>query len=118
MGLSTCDNIKVIQNLQDQPSLPAADLKIEFDKGANLVKEYINNTLIDELDTFIATTNTSISNKQNKVEGVYDNNIGCLAGMSLNIKTELDGKQKIITSGTAAKEDANGNDGDIYLRHS
>jgi hypothetical protein len=51
-----------IQALSDKPNeiegLTADQLKAKFDKGANDIKDYINDTLIDELDTSITDIDT------------------------------------------------------------
>lgn len=47
-------DLNVIQKLDDEPNdvggLSAAELKAKFDEGTNAVKEYINNTLLAELE--------------------------------------------------------------------
>lgn len=60
-----------IQALSDKPNeiegLTADQLKAKFDKGANDIKDYINDTLIDELDTSITdidTAQTDINNAE------------------------------------------------------
>lgn len=44
------------QNLPDQPTLTASQLKTAWDKPANDIKAYINNTLIDEVEDGYETT--------------------------------------------------------------
>lgn len=39
-----------IQSLPDQPSISASELKAKFDKTGADIKEYINNTLTEEID--------------------------------------------------------------------
>lgn len=48
-------NLNIHQSLPDQPPLNAADLKKEWDKPANIIKEYINYTLIPSLNGVLET---------------------------------------------------------------
>lgn len=60
MGLTKCESdLDVIAKLPDTPMSPeydAARLKEEFDKAPNMLKEYINSTLIPEIDEAIASS--------------------------------------------------------------
>jgi hypothetical protein len=55
-----------IQSLPDQPSISASELKAKFDKTGADIKEYINNTLTEEIDT-------ELGNKANS-NNVYNKN--------------------------------------------
>lgn len=44
-------DVNAHQNLDNQPSLSASELKTAWDKPANDIKNYINNTLIEDLQT-------------------------------------------------------------------
>ena len=52
------ENLNIIQGLPDQPAKTAQELKQDFDRAANLIKTYLNGTLLTEL-------NTAITNLQN-----------------------------------------------------
>lgn len=58
MGLTKCTtDLNVIAGLPDAPMSPeytAQSLKEEFDKAPNMLKEYINDTLIPEVETAIS----------------------------------------------------------------
>lgn len=43
-------NVKAVSALPDKPSLSADALKAEFDKGAEIIKTFLNETLIPELE--------------------------------------------------------------------
>ena len=138
MGLTECTaNVNNIALLDDAPALSAAELKAKFDAAGTDIKTYLNNTLIDELDTALATIPSVINNlttggttaalsaeqgktlntnKQNKVTNVSDTEISYLNGVTSAIQTQLNNKQKTISYGTSAP--SGGTSGDIYLRYS
>lgn len=49
-------NVNIIQSLSDKPTQEASQLKSEFDKGSNLIKTYINETLTGEIETLVSTS--------------------------------------------------------------
>ena len=49
-------NLNVHQSLPDKPTLPAEELKAEFDKASIALKEYINEILTEEIETLINNT--------------------------------------------------------------
>ncbi len=53
-------NLNIHQSLADQPALLAEDLKKEWDKPANIIKEYINETLIPKLTDVLETEVTDL----------------------------------------------------------
>lgn len=61
-------NLNAIQSLPDQPTLTADELKAEFDKSANLIKEYLNDTLLSELNTLL----TNLQNKDITLESAIN----------------------------------------------
>lgn len=62
-------NLNIHQSLPDKPALTADELKEEFDKAGNLIKEYLNGTLIVELNGIIS----SLQNKDISVDGTISN---------------------------------------------
>lgn len=50
-----------ISALPDKPTLTASELKAKFDKVGSDLKDYINDTLTEELDTTLATKVTSVA---------------------------------------------------------
>lgn len=56
-----------IQSLPDQPSISASELKAKFDKTGAEIKEYMNNTLTEEIDLELANKANS-NNTYNKTE--------------------------------------------------
>lgn len=47
------ENLNIISSLPDKPTKSADELKADFDKGVNLIKNYINNILIPQLESGI-----------------------------------------------------------------
>ncbi len=43
-------NLNIHQSLPDQPALAATDLKKEWDRPANIIKDYLNQTLVPSLN--------------------------------------------------------------------
>lgn len=60
------ENLNIHQSLPDQPPLPAQELKKEWDKPANLIKEYINQTLVKSLNKVLDEEITEIKEKLKK----------------------------------------------------
>lgn len=56
-------NLNIHQSLPDQPALSASDLKKEWDKPANIIKDYLNQTLIPSLNQVL----------ENEVSGLKEN---------------------------------------------
>ena len=109
------DNLNIIQSLPNKPTLEAETLKAEFDKAANLIKDYINNTLTEETETLvqdsISAAKTPIENSLTNIS--TDKALSALQGK--NLKDEVDTKQKLIGYGTDTP--TGGNDGDIYIQY-
>lgn len=60
MALTTFDkDMNIIAALDDEPNdvggLSAAELKAKFDEGGVSLKDYINNTLLTEIESTLAT---------------------------------------------------------------
>ncbi len=94
-------NLNNIQALHDKPNtadgLTADELKEKFDKAGNDIKDYINNTLTDELDNKFSNeyTKAEINNMFNGLSSTY---------------------QSKITCGTSTP--TGGSNGDIYIKYS
>ena len=108
------DNLNIIQSLPNKPTLEPDELKAEFDKAVNLIKEYLNKVLTPEVEELIqneiATAKTPIENSLTSTS--ITKALSALQGNIL--KMELDAKQKKITYGTTIP--TGGSDGDIYIQ--
>lgn len=61
------ENVELVQTLADKPSISSNDLKKVFDRGNKIIKEYINYTLVPEINgsrvEVINNLNTSSTTK-------------------------------------------------------
>jgi hypothetical protein len=65
-------DVNAHQNLADQPALSSTQLKQAWDKPANDIKNYINNTLVDAIDEAIETITASIDTAiTTKLQAIY-----------------------------------------------
>lgn len=80
-------DLAVIAKLPDSPTETAASLKAKFDQGPRAIGDYLNKTLLPELDEVLTAIDEAVA--------------------------LIDGKQDRITVGTSAP--AGGTDGDIYI---
>lgn len=65
-------DVNAHQNLADQPALNSTQLKQAWDKPANDIKDYINNTLVDAIDDAIETITGSIDTAiTTKLQAIY-----------------------------------------------
>ena len=88
MKLTKCTaDLAVIAKLPDSPTETAASLKAKFDQGPRAIGDYLNKTLLPEIDEALTAVEEAVS--------------------------LIDGKQDKITVGTSAP--AGGADGDIYI---
>ena len=66
------ENLDFISTLPDQPTTSAAELKREFDKAGNIIKDYINNILITQVDAELKKINAKVDSEvKNKFESIY-----------------------------------------------
>ena len=54
------ENLNIHQSLPDQPTLTAEELKQEWDKAPNLIKDYINNLLIEGIEKEITNMTSTM----------------------------------------------------------
>ena len=87
-----------IANLADNPNesgLTPSDLKDKFDQAGKDIKSYINNTLIDELETLLDNYASDISDQSAAITSVTStantnaSNIGTLSNLNTTTKTNL-----------------------------
>lgn len=55
------ENLNNISNLPDKPSMRADELKAVFDKAGNTIKNFINETLTEEVQTLNKSTKNEIT---------------------------------------------------------
>lgn len=57
------ENLNIIENLPDSPNLEPSELKRKFDEGSIKIKDFINETLIIEMDNIVTQIKKDINNK-------------------------------------------------------
>lgn len=61
-------DLNIHQNLEDQPTMSASELKEAWDKPVNDIKDYINNTLIKAIDDAIERMDSYGDTLDNKIK--------------------------------------------------
>lgn len=108
------DNLNIVQSLPNKPTQEANELKIKFDEAGNIIKVYINETLLPAIDTLVQN---SISATKTPIENSLESESTIKALSALqgkNLKDLIDTKQNKIAYGTEIPTD--GSDGDIYIQ--
>lgn len=103
-----------IHDLPSEPNQTSQELRDLFDQCGEEIVEYLNNSF----KSYIEGIATQVDINKTKIAGAEAEEIEKLSGVTDPIQTQLNGKQKAITSGTDAKVNADGVNGDIYLRYS
>lgn len=101
-----------ISQLPDEPALSPTELKAEFDQAGTDLKNYINNSLITDVNQ---TVNTAVNGLSTTITSNQTANNTRFNTIESNITTLTNGKQKTITSGTSAP--SGGSNGDIYIQY-
>lgn len=57
------ENLSIIENLPDAPTMESTELKQKFDEGSIKIKDYINEILTVEIDNIVTQIKKDISNK-------------------------------------------------------
>lgn len=119
------DNLNSIQSLSDQPAIPSEELKQQFDRAGNLIKNYINETLLPELNSIISSLQASGSTHQSEIDtlqGIVENissNIETIESSITTIQNTLNtfksGATTKISLGTSVPTSLE--DGEIYFQY-
>lgn len=104
------ENLNIIQSLPNKPTQEASELKIKFDEAGNIIKVYLNDTLLPEIEKSISNAKTPIENSLTSESTIKA--LSALQGK--NLKDLIDTKQNKITYGTEIP--TGGSDGDIYIQ--
>lgn len=66
------EDVDIIQKLDDEPNdtggLTAAELKERFDRAGNLIKDYLNNTLLPGVSDTVAEANVRAAAERERIE--------------------------------------------------
>lgn len=112
-------NLNNISSLPDKPTLQSDELKALFDEAGNVIKEYLNEVLTDEVEKLVS--DTAKANKTT-VENTLDsdsiaNALSSAQGKVLkNLIDNLNtNKQKNIS--ISSEEPTGGSNGDIHIQY-
>ena len=119
MSLPTLnENLNIHQSLPDQPALNAEELKQEFDKAPNLIKEYLNGILLPAIDTLMVNLQNkdiSLETASNTLNGIVSEAVTNITSINNTLAGLKSGATTKITSGTSVPSSlANG---EIYLQY-
>ena len=104
------ENLNNISSLPNRPTLQPEELKKVFDESENIIKEYLNTVLTEEIDTIINEIKSSITKNTTELS----NSIKEVTNSVDTNTNNIENKQNKITSGTDAP--SGGSDGDIYIQ--
>ena len=112
-------NLNNISSLPDKPTLQSDELKALFDEAGNVIKEYLNEVLTDEVEKLVS--DTAKANKTT-IENTLDSDSIANALSSAQgkvLKTLIDNlnsnKQKNIS--ISSEEPTGGISGDIHIQY-
>lgn len=112
------ENMNIHQSLPDKPALSAEELKVEFDKAANLIKEYLNGTLLVELNSLInvlQNKDVTIESTLNSLQTIVNEattNITNIQNTTSNLKSGATTKITIGSSVPSSLEN-----GEVYFQY-
>lgn len=96
MNLTKCEIVTTnIQNLPDSPNLSPQDLKKEFDKSGEEMKQYINNTLTTEIETGIEE---EIKKYEKQIKKTYKHDITLTTQIEKNTDYTIPNTYTVNTS--------------------
>lgn len=66
------EDLNIIAGLDNQPTLTPTQLKAKFDEASNIIKDYINNTLVDAIEDAVEAVTGSIDTAiATKLQAIY-----------------------------------------------
>ncbi len=81
-------NLNFISSLPDDPTVTTAALKQEFDKAGNVIKGYINDTLLDDI---VDADDSTAASVLSQVDGILDEFKDDIEDDMNDFKTEVNG---------------------------
>ena len=57
------ENLNIIENLSDSPTLESDELKRKFDEGSLVIKNYLNEVLTKEIDDIVTQIKKDVNAK-------------------------------------------------------
>lgn len=112
-------NLNSVSSLPDKPTLQSDELKSVFDEAGNVIKEYLNDVLTEEIEKLVSDTAKST---KTIVENNLDSNsiVNALSSAQGKVLKGLiddldNNKQKNISIST--EEPTGGSNGDIHIQY-
>lgn len=66
------EDLNIIAGLDNQPTLTPTQLKAKFDEASNIIKDYINNTLVDAIEDAVESVTGSVDTAiATKLQAIY-----------------------------------------------
>lgn len=66
------EDLNIIAGLDNQPTLTPTQLKTKFDEASNIIKDYINNTLVDAIEDAVEAVTGSVDTAiATKLQAIY-----------------------------------------------
>lgn len=112
------ENLNIHQSLPNQPALTAEELKQEFDKAPNLIKAYINEVLLPEINTVVVNLqnkDTDLETALTTLEGIVNEAVTNITNINSTLSGLKSGATTKISSGTSVP--SNLENGEIYLQY-
>lgn len=79
------ENLNTHQSLPDSPALTSAQLKQKFDEAPNTIKQYINETLTQEIDETIIELESTTANNKSELQEEIEEKANTLTSNQLNL---------------------------------
>ena len=96
-------DLNIIQTLADQPAMPARELKAKFDEAGNIIKNFLNDQLLDELEDWQTSLNESITASMTNLENRVDSR---LTTLETNLTSQMNNLDSSLRSYVDTKTNA------------
>lgn len=111
MSLPTLnENLNIHQSLPDKPALNAEELKQEFDKAPNLIKEYLNGILLPQIDTLminLQNKDISLESALNILNGIVNEAVSNISNLTNKVNTNTSNISNVTNTANTNTNDIN-----------
>lgn len=87
------EDLNIISSLPDQPAMTGTELKGKFDEAGNIIKDFLNDQLLDELEDWQVDISTSVTSQISDLSDSVDTRLTtletALTGQMSNLDTTL-----------------------------
>lgn len=88
-------DLNIISTLADQPAMSARELKAKFDEAGNIIKDFLNDHLLEELEEWQASIDTTIENNISRLARDLETSIN-------NLQTTLEGEIQTLQNSVSS----------------